>query len=365
MRRYNVLWIDDQWDTLDAFITFFEQEGIDITPFKTSKKGMIEFEKHLYEWDAVILDAKVFDESEDEVASTKGLSKSIHKINELLPKRYIPWFVFTGQPDLQSNELFSDMIGGKDYYRKSVDIERLLHDIKSEADKLPESRVRIKYSNVFEVFESVELLSILIGIDGNDDKNSSYFNQMRKILEDLFSILGREGVFPSDCIKLNQQSRFLCSKEMGKYVPVYIQRSIHSLVEISQDASHRLKTDDDVKSGIAPYLLQSSTMELLNIILWLKDILKLCSDDSDVILYIKSLHAPVIEEEIDVLIEEKTLIVERDALGNYHSGKYLISYKNGPDCIGKKIQILKSAPNAQSSKNLYPHFGIKYIIIDE
>ena len=367
MRSYNVLWIDDQWDTQEAFLTLCEQEGIDIKPFKTSKEGMIEFEKHLYEWDGVILDAKVFDETEDEAPSTIGLTKSIYKIKELLPKRYVPWFVFTGQPDLQSNDDFRNMLGGENYYRKSVDLEQLLIDIKSEADKLPETRIRKKYSNIFEIFDSAELLSILIGLDGNDVRNSSYFNQMRKILEDIFSKLGQDGLFPSDCIKLNQQRSFLCSWKMAKYVPVYIQQSIYSLVEVSQDGSHRLKTDDDVKSGNAPYLLQSSTMELLNIILWFKDIQKICSDDSDAMLYIKSLHAPVIEEVNDLLIqtEEEKHIVERDASGNYHSGKYLISYKSGPDCLGKKIQILKSEPNSQSSKNLYPHFGMKYIIIDD
>lgn len=311
MKRYKILWIDDEWKKQEAFITLAEQEGIDITTYTTSKEGMSAFEKDLSEWDGVILDAKVFDESEDEAPSTIGLTKSIYKIKELLPKRYVPWFVFTGQPDLQSNDEFRNMLGGGNYYRKSVDLERLLIDIKSEADKLPETRVRNKYSNIFEVFDSAELLSILMGIENNDNRNSSYFNQMRKTLEDIFSILKQNGLFPSDCIKTNQQSRFLCSKEIAKYVPVYIQRSIHSLVDISQDGSHRLKADEDVKSGKAPYLVESATMELLNIIIWFKEFQEGKYEFEEVRSYGKS------------LAEELIFTVEQDSNGNYHCDKYL------------------------------------------
>jgi len=118
MRKYAVLLIDDLWEEQQAFLAYAEQENIIITPFKTSKDGMNAFEEKLDIWDAVILDATVFLESEDEVASTRGMSASIRRITELSSERYVPYFVYTDQPDLLNNPLFGDMLEGKSIITK-------------------------------------------------------------------------------------------------------------------------------------------------------------------------------------------------------------------------------------------------------
>ena len=51
-------------------------------------------------------------------------------------------------------------------------------------------------------------------------------------------------------------------------IPIYIQRSIHSLVAITNPGSHRTVTDDDVAKGRAPYLLRSLIFEMLNVLHW-------------------------------------------------------------------------------------------------
>ena len=60
----------------------------------------------------------------------------------------------------------------------------------------------------------------------------------------------------------------MCYRSLQAKVPAYIQRNIHSVVEITQTGSHRTKTDQDIRSGAAPYLVCSTINVLLNIILW-------------------------------------------------------------------------------------------------
>lgn len=86
---YNVIWIDDEWDTRGKpFIQLCEvKHQIHIKPFKTRKEGMDLLLKDERPWDAVILDAKAFNESEDETANLKGLYEAIKQIEGLKMKK--------------------------------------------------------------------------------------------------------------------------------------------------------------------------------------------------------------------------------------------------------------------------------------
>ena len=89
MSRFNVIWIDDEWQKSASFIDVCKEiHEIDITPFTTSKDGMNALEGNLYHWHGVILDAKVFNESENEIATLAGLQNSIKKIASLSSKRF-------------------------------------------------------------------------------------------------------------------------------------------------------------------------------------------------------------------------------------------------------------------------------------
>lgn len=94
---YNVIWIDDEWDTRGkTFIQLCEvKHQIHITPFKTRKEGMDLLLKDERPWDAVILDAKAFNESENETANLRGLYEAIRQIEGLKMKKNIPYFVLT------------------------------------------------------------------------------------------------------------------------------------------------------------------------------------------------------------------------------------------------------------------------------
>ena len=58
--KYKVLWIDDDCNTTGQdFIGQAEQDDVDITPFESHEEGMEYLEKHIHDFQAVILDAKV------------------------------------------------------------------------------------------------------------------------------------------------------------------------------------------------------------------------------------------------------------------------------------------------------------------
>ena len=75
-----------------------------------------------------------------------------------------------------------------------------------------------------------------------------------------------------DGSNLGQCSKDICQPYKEEIIPVYIQRSIHSLVAITNPGSHRTVTDDDVAKGRAPYLLRSLIFEMLNVLYWCSNI---------------------------------------------------------------------------------------------
>ena len=124
-KRYNVLWIDDEWDKMPMFKRECEEfNNLHLVPYKTRKAGIDALLHDIDYWDAVLLDAKMLDKNENETPSLKGLRKATQKLDELKIRRNIPRFISTGQPDLISDNNFKDGYG--DYYVKGNDDEKLI-----------------------------------------------------------------------------------------------------------------------------------------------------------------------------------------------------------------------------------------------
>lgn len=271
MNKYKILWIDDQYELLSELIERCElMHGFEITKCKFAKEGMRIFEKHLEEWSAVVLDAKVLMESLNEIPNLTGLRYCRDRINELKPKRYVPMFVFTGQPDLISNELFENLVDK--YYSKGDDDDSLIEDIISAADLLEETHIIHKYQTVFNQWPESkhDLLRVLKALEREDWGNNSILNDIRKIMSDVMNKLYEKGFcnIPHDGANFAVCSKILCQRYMEEIIPVYVQRSIHSLVDITNPGSHRSTTDSDVAKGNAPYLIRTLIFEMLNILYW-------------------------------------------------------------------------------------------------
>jgi hypothetical protein len=287
--RYKVIWIDDQCDEQKPFITFAEQMEIDITPFKFATEGLDELESNWGKYQGVILDAKGLKETINEVPKLDSLSYSMARLEQLKSKGYIPYFIFTGQPDLLNADLFQQMLNGKTPYYKDTDHERLFADIKSEINNLPDTQIYYKYKDIFEVFDlgylDSKIRSQLIMAINNVDLTSnpdikSNLVLIRGIQEEIFNKLRAVGIVPQNMTNFNGANKHLAGNVDPKnnYNPttqVYQNSSITELNKllywVSGEYIHNVA---DQTYYISHYTVKSLLFNLFELLLWFKATMK-------------------------------------------------------------------------------------------
>ncbi len=287
-----VLWIDDE--CLDAtneltykakeFVNAAYDKGIDITSVASYKEGLSLINRNPLEYIAVILDVRNQSVTEGNVAdgymdAKAELDKIQYRLNQQEP--YV--FVLSGEKAYHDDLV---LLRKMPYQTKSVydkngkDYEILFEDILKIEKVSSLYRCQCEYEDVLEAirklcgedeYKRVLLLTMQILVYGHSDK-SEHFNSLRKVLEAIMDVLNQCGYYKDEQVmSLNNLSRYI---GQDRTIPVYIQRSFHSLVEITQNGSHLLGVDDDTAENKAPYLLRSCLFELFNIIIWLRDYCK-------------------------------------------------------------------------------------------
>lgn len=281
MRKYEVLWIDDEWRKQMAFITEAECEGIYITGFRVGQQGREALKREPYKWDAVILDAKCFDLSEDELPDIDGLYKTQEAIIESRTK--IPWFVLTGQPDILDDKTFRKSLKGKTIYNKSIedDKQKLFKDIIIEADSRLITDIKNKYQDVLGICrtkikddkenrDSEKRIIELILLVYNDASDKDYIlNSVRKAIEVIFSYCKSKGLIKKGITGINPQKNAL---KNNSQVPKYIKNILESCVLFSQTGSHQNEFTKLIANGRANYITRAVVYELLTIIIWVDQI---------------------------------------------------------------------------------------------
>lgn len=374
-KRYKVIWIDDEYDKQDVFIDLCRECGIDITPFKVAVEGLNVLERDVSKWDAVILDAKVYCDSEEEVASLAGLRKCYDVINRLSvqKKKEIPFFISTGQPDLCSDENFRAMFG--DYYIKERDDDQLIADIKRRADEQFETQIHHKFREAFELCKEKhqELMHIAKIIESENYNDTSFFNDLRKILTWLLVKycpahgLGRS-YNEEESMSLSKAKGLISTLKHTGIIPDYIIYTIESCEFVAQNGSHSkeegenkgsknaLIVDEHTRDSINRHIIPAAFYELLSIISWCK----LLPDDEVGISALSekiTLMQQLRQEMITYQIED---VVQRDEKGNFYcvNCKLPYTYCNQYHMEGKKVGIKNTQPNTEPlTCNLYPLFA--------
>lgn len=292
--NYKVLWIDDDCHTTGKdFIGQAEQDDVDIIAFESHEEGMLYLEQNIDEIHAVILDAKVKFKKSDTVTGLDGLKASRDKLIELNNKLDLPFFIFTGQPDYQSNEIFKQSFG--EFYVKGEDDDRIIKDIISRVEQKEEYILQKKYKDVLStcsdnflgkknysrLLELVKHIEKNDKIKGGEDKLTS----VRKIVEALFYSLGKLEIIPSELIGakgwINGSSIFLAGKHNDyvleeEVVSPIITFNIHKLLDIIQDGSHaygdlKYEVDSYIKNCKSDYFFRSCVFLLFDLILWFNE----------------------------------------------------------------------------------------------
>lgn len=300
---YNVIWIDDEWDTRG--ISFIQtcklRHQILISAYKTRKEGIAALESNLKHWDAVILDAKAYNNSENEVADVDGLYAAKDRLIELRQQRYIPYFVLTRQPDLIDDRMFEKSVGK--FYKKDLDGQnKLIADLKEEVSKSTRFQIKVFYHEAVEQLSDInietceDIIDILLAMHHPELPFNAklYFNPLRQALEHIFRAANKYGVipdifFPSDIVNLNQCFMFLKGNDAEKIgmrygdigervIPKYIENMMGLIINLGNANSHSKLTDyeiQEVEKKISnegmnlKFLVYSMALQLCEIASWM------------------------------------------------------------------------------------------------
>lgn len=387
-KKYNILWIDDEWDKMPAFKQECEElYNLKLEPYRTRKAGMQALEDNLEKWHAVLLDAKMFDESENEQASLAGLGKAKAHLDRLSVKKAIPYFISTGQPDLLDDDNFKALFGN--YYTKAKDDEKLMADILQAILNAESSQIKAIYSNVFASSETLDiseyidsiLLDILLPLHYTEMQSSfkpiHYYNQLRQLVEYIFRACYKVGLVPDQCIpngivNLNQCSIYLAGKNAEKagvrygepgerIIPDYIEAIIRAVLDfgnvhshtVELDAEDTLKIENILRSSQSKYLIFGLTLQLCEAITWFAKYISEHDDKEVNLLHCQLLK---IDEKTDKY-EGKDFVVEQDENNNYHCGPCLLSYKAAQNYKEQIVTLYDIKQNYAESKEIYPYFA--------
>lgn len=391
--KYNILWIDDEWDKM----TTFQREckelySLYLEPFRTRKDGMEALERNIDHWDAVLLDAKMFDENDNEIASLAGLGKAKQRLDELSLRRAIPYFISTGQPDLISDKNFKDLFG--DYYVKGKDDVKLVNDMLKAIENSDSQQVKTIYKDVFSGLDKIGvrqyvepiLMDILLPLHypakEPNFKPVHHYNQLRQLLEYLFRACNKVGLVPDQCItdgrvNLNQCSLYLAGKDAEKsgvrygekgerIVPDYVESIIRAILEFGNIHSHTVELEEDdlqkiegiFRTAQSRFIIFGLTLQICEAVIWFSEYIQKNDDKEVNLLLCKELQ----REESKRSEEDGTnkylnheFVPVKDEDGIWHCEECYVkitSWESG------KMELTEITPNTDKRTNAkYPYFA--------
>jgi hypothetical protein len=357
-----VLWIDDQPN--NAFVDNADNEGIYIEVFENVDAGINELLNSGNSYDAIILDANCLCNDGTKEPEVSTLSYALKRITE--EKIELPWFVYSGGGF--SDEVAIDIIvkghkrnyDNRNWYKKPIEMKELFGKIKEVAPNSANYVVKSKYPEIFSWYPNEkELLEILIAFESNKKNAPDVFNKIRKELDWVMNSLYDCGLLqePYKGSNLTDCSKFLCDKNLRSLVPIHVQRSFHSTTCICNEGSHRLAIDDLVKSGKAPYLVQSTVSEFLNILYWLKDMPKTFEGIEDLKSCVKKCLTSGMPKPKKEEYEGKDYVIEKDEKGVFHCGQCRLTCRVDQQLVGQTATLYDVVDNSSKNKATYPFFA--------
>jgi hypothetical protein len=285
-----VLWIDDEHEKLEGIKAEALSEGIRLNGYKSLTSGMHELEQNYMLYDAVLFDAKFFEEDSN-VAGTED-TKYVFRAKDRLSKipKSFEIFVLTGQAEAYGDNTFKKVF--ENVFRKGQGLDLLFNALKEAANTLPDRQLKNEHQLAFACCTkkylgsdepTIWLLQLLKIKDTNETE--FYFNTIRKFVEQLFRGFHQHGLLPDAFISkgqvaINPSSKFLMGKNtQGKYhiennlkhldethLPNQIAQYLRTLISVTNQESH---TGSNRPTN-TPYLFKSLLYQLLDTLSWFK-----------------------------------------------------------------------------------------------
>lgn len=231
------------------------------------------------------------------------------------------------------------------------------------------------------------LISILKSLHSPSEnvtfKATTYYNQLRHVLEHLFRTYHKIGIIPDSClpnnvVNLNQCSLFLAGKnaevakvrfgeENDRVIPTYIEAIIRSILELGNLHSHTIDTTDLDESNMkkmenffatvnSKYIIFGITLQLCEVIRWSSAYIKLHSN----IELNKSKCRKITPELCPQKFEGKTFIPQQDKNGIWHCEECMVGLKTWEGGSIKLFDIENN--NNPKTMECYP-FWAKFKIL--
>ena len=385
--KYEVIWIDDEWEKMDAFKEECEViHQIYLRPFSTQKAGMDEFDKNPKKWDAIILDAKL----EKDGVGVTGLREAVTHINQVSLSHKIPYFISTGQPDLMGNETFEQAFGK--YYIKERDDQKLIEDIKLAAGKSSRFQTKTFYLDAIEQLQSFDdawccekILDILETMHF-PEKNIDpllYYNPLRQTLEYIFRKASKAGIIPDefigkekDDVNLNQCLQFLSGGNADwigirfggpkeSVVPVHIKNMMFQILNLGNINSHSRTLDDDEQRKLGAYfkenvcnsryLIYSLALQICEIVIFMGKYLDAHKDSSENEKQFKTFGTVELIEG-----NNSICVIKSKRPGRELCICISAKYASRENLIGKKVVVIEESPNTNTETKVeYPYSATK------
>lgn len=306
-----VLWVENDPEVIEAYPMEAYEYGIQLVPFTNWDEAEIALRKDFDQWSAIILDAKCCLHSDSADNAAVFLTNVSNAITKLCSgKKFIPWFVLSGQAEDNIKDLIPESRKSWDgdwkkaYYDKNTDREMLYHRIRNVAREFKSACMKIHemYKDVFKAIDNLKLddevdnyltdLLVELHFPELDEKklNENYY-KVRKTVEYIYGKMADLGMLPKQRrINLSWSNLILSGKscfakdgtEVAKGLvaifPKIIQDNvIHMVHTVGSDVHPDNEDDKDSKHikdyllsvGSSAYLIKSYALQLCDLILWL------------------------------------------------------------------------------------------------
>ncbi|WP_292946921.1 hypothetical protein [Olleya sp. UBA1516] len=295
-KKYNVLWIDDEHESIKAMHKTAIDFDITLFPFKSMNGGCTEFQNNTSKYDAILFDAKFFENETDEPGSED--TKWVHKAKDWIKEvdKTISFFVLTGQAEAYNSREFKNAFPY--VFNKGVeeDEDNLFRLLLEACNNRELTKLKHKYTNPFEMCTDVyigkkhfdRLHNLILDIENPSQIKIAQdsLTGIRKIIEAIFTKLNEIGCIPDEITQdkgwISGSSFFLSGKNTNysyrqEIIHPVIAFNIFKILSISQDGSHnegsKLGVDAYMASNSNTFLYQSTVLLLLDCLDWFKSFL--------------------------------------------------------------------------------------------
>jgi hypothetical protein len=298
MKKYKVLWFDDEHEDFQSIKDEAFLEDVQLIGYTNAQEGIPELLKNHKEYDAVLLDGLFF-----KIPDHKGTDIDQNAFGQVAKALsdlkatgiIIPWFIFSGQKIFLKDkndvlEIFRDssFANGK-VFDKSIDTDftELLNEIKKAADSNPERKIKINHAEIFSIFEEGilpdEIETQLLAVFQkhhytNKAELKAILTNIRSIQESIFIKLEGIGVLQSG-LSFNHKNTHLSGNKnhASGYKPTSIEYQTTEIENLQKwiyitcgTYIHHLEKEHYNGHIISNYAVNSMFSGLLELLLWFK-----------------------------------------------------------------------------------------------